>query len=169
MSVIVGNLIRPARITRRRTFACLGGLLFALAAFPVVYAAQSVAPPEHGLSVLVLDVDTGTPAKGITVFLTFLPAHAGSATGTTEKTDSHGIATFRLIEPLPDRLGISFSANEFGSCSKTQFDSDQVLNEGIIGLCKDSKFKYDKAPTPAHIVVFGKKLTLWQRMRREIP
>jgi hypothetical protein len=123
---------------------------------------------DHSISVKVLEAETGQPVKGIWVPLDDKlqlkqPLNA--------KTDSHGIAGFHLSGPLPERIGLSFSPFEFGSCSEVEFLTDQILRTGVVAgnTCRSSKPKPSVNPEAGQLVVFGKRVTLWQRVLREIP
>lgn len=142
--------------------------LAALAILTIALSANPANKVEHNLSIRVLDSDSGKAVNGIYVFLTF-PTQQAKIKGLTAKTNSNGIATFRLADSVPERVGISFSADDFGTCSDVQFSTGEALRVGVISACKDQKFKYTSPAKPAQIVVFGKKVTLSQRIRREIP
>lgn len=123
---------------------------------------------DHFISVKVLDAETGRPVKGISV----LPNNKLQLKQPlSRKTDSRGIAEFHLLGPLPERIGLSFSPVEFGRCSEVEFATDQILRTGVVAgnTCKSSKPKPSVPPEAGQLIVFGKHVTLWQRMRRELP
>jgi hypothetical protein len=123
---------------------------------------------DHSISVKVIDAETGQPVKGIWVPLDDKSQLKQSLTA---KTDSHGVAGFHLSGPLPERIGLSFSPLEFGSCSELEFVTDQILRTGVVAgnSCKSSKPKPYVTPEAGQLVIFGKRVTLWQRVLRELP
>jgi hypothetical protein len=123
---------------------------------------------DHVISVKVLDAETGQPVKGIWVPLNNKPQLKQPLNG---RTDSRGIAGFHLSGPLPERIGLSFSPVEFGSCSEMEFATDQILRTGVVAgnTCAGSKPNPSVPPEAGQLVVFGKRVTLWQRVLRELP
>jgi len=122
----------------------------------------------HSISVKVLDAETGRPVKSIWVPLDEKPQQSQLLNA---KTDSHGIAVFHLSDPLPERIGLSFGPWEFGSCSEQEFVTDQILKTGVVAgdRCKSSKPMPHLTPEAGQLVVFGKRVTLWQRVLQELP
>src|SRR3954471_14309345 len=81
----------------------------------------------HSIYVKVLDAATGKPVKGIWVLL---DRKSQLKQGSNAKTDSSGVAGFYLSNPLPERIGVSFSPLEFESCSEQEFVTDQIPTTG---------------------------------------
>jgi 5-hydroxyisourate hydrolase-like protein (transthyretin family) len=133
--------------------------------------AQSSTGGGHSISVKVLDAETGKPVKGIWVPLSELDEKYKPKKVLNAKTNSQGIADFQLLEPLPERVEFSFGPDELASCSEVQFVTDQILKTGVVAQnrCEGSKPKPSASPAAGQLVIFGKRITLWQRMRREIP
>ena len=141
---------------------------------------QQPSPEDHSISVKVLDAETGQPVKKIRVSLDSKPHVKQSLNAKTDsqdskphvkqslnaKTDSHGVAWFHLSGPLPERVGPSVSPIEFRSCSDLEFVTDQILRTGIVGgnTCRGSKPKVSVTPEAGQLVVFGKRITWWQRV-----
>jgi hypothetical protein len=123
---------------------------------------------DHSIAVKVLDAETGQPVKGIWVPL---DDKTKLKQPLSAKTDSQGIAGFHISGSLPERIGLSFSPLEFGSCSEVEFLTDQILRTGVVAgnTCRSSKPKPSIIPETGQLVVFGKRVTLWQRVRRELP
>ena len=138
-------------------------------------ASQAKAQPStgggHSISVKVLDAETGKPVKGIWVPLSELDEKYKPKKVLNAKTNSHGIADFQLPEPLPARIEFSFGPDELASCSEVQFVTDQILKTGVVAQnrCESSKPKPSASPAAGELVIFGKRITLRKRMRREIP
>jgi hypothetical protein len=123
---------------------------------------------DRSISVKVLDAETGQPEKGIWVSLDDKPRLKQPLSA---KTSSHGIAGFHILGLPPERIGLSFSPIEFGSCSEVEFVTDQILMTGVVAgnTCKSNKPKPSVTPEAGQLVVFGKRVTLWQRVLRELP
>jgi 5-hydroxyisourate hydrolase-like protein (transthyretin family) len=140
-----------------------------------VVASQAKAQPSTGggrsISVKVLDAATGKPVKGIWVPLSELDEKYKPKKVLNAKTNSQGIADFQLPEPLPERIEFSFGPDEIALCSEVQFVTDQILKTGIVAQnrCENSKPKPSASPAAGELVLFGKRITSRQRMRREIP
>ena len=147
-------------------------LLASLAATaPSVCSQSSVrsSPAVHSISVRLLDFETGKPVSGVWVPLSEVDERGPKVLNA--KTNSQGVANFQLPQPLPDRIQISFAPDEFASCSEIQFMTDQILKTGVVAgnTCKSAKPKPSALPASSQLVIFGKRITLWQRIRREIP
>ena len=125
----------------------------------------------YSISVRVLDSETGKPLKGIWVPLSELSEKYKPKKVLNAKTNSRGIAEFQLPEPLPERIEFSFGPDEFASCSEVQFAIDQILKTGVVAgnRCATSKPKSSARAAKGELVIFGKRITLWQRILREIP
>ena len=123
---------------------------------------------DHSISVKVLDAETGQPVKRMWVPLDDRPQQIQLLNA---KTDSHGIAVFHFPGPLPERIRLAFSPWDFGSCSELEFVTDQILRTGIVAgdRCKSSKATPHVTPEAGQLVVFGKRVTLWQRVLQELP
>jgi 5-hydroxyisourate hydrolase-like protein (transthyretin family) len=132
---------------------------------------QSSTGGGHSISVKVLDAETGKPVKGIWVPLSELDEKYKPKKVLNAKTNSQGIANFQLPEPLPERIEFSVGPDELASCSEVQFVTDQILKTGVVAQnrCEGSKPKPSASPAAGQLVIFGKRTTLRQRMRREIP
>lgn len=86
-------------------------------------------------------------------------------------TNGEGVATFDLNDPAPERIEIIFSPDELGYCSDRAFPTAQILKAGLVAryTCHDGRLKWSANPKPGELVIFTKHVTLWERMRREIP
>ncbi len=89
-------------------------------------------------------------------------------------TDAEGRALFRLAQPLPEHIGfLLVPPDDFaGCCCGQNLSPEKVLQSGAIADYDQSKcgdLKSKVVPKPGEIVIFEKKLTALERMRREIP
>lgn len=116
------------------------------------------------------DADNYGPLKGIHVALAPLNDE-GRPTGTLNATtDKDGIASFHFGEPVPDRFDLILAPDEFALCSqsKVEYLTEEVVKRGVTstGVCGSA---HSHEATPGELVIFGKRITLWQRIWREIP
>jgi hypothetical protein len=99
-----------------------------------------------------------------------------SRSGEVEKvsqgtTDQKGLIIFHLSDPLPERIGFSFSPDELKYCSDLAFPTEGILNSGWLGenKCKPEKGGSQFSPKPGEITIFAKRVSFWDRLRREVP
>jgi hypothetical protein len=126
---------------------------------------------EQQISVLVLDGKSGKPIKKIWTALSGLGDRNRRTQTQNVRTDSHGVAYMFLRDPIPERVGLSFSMFEFASCSDVEFRSELILQDGVIAknTCAAPNVYSTYYPTPGRLVVFGRRITTWENIRREIP
>jgi len=75
-----------------------------------------------------------------------------------------GIAVLQLPDPLPaGRARISSPFIEF--CSDREVSIDQVLAKGTVGENDCGKAKFSGTPAPGELVIFGRTLNVFQRIR----
>ncbi|MGH7744542.1 MAG: hypothetical protein ACREQ5_06950 [Candidatus Dormibacteria bacterium] len=134
-----------------------------------VATCRSSGPPSP-ITVFVLDARTGEPISKVTVFLSWDEKGAAHSLG-KQVTNKSGAAGFLLQEPLPERIGISFSPDEAKSCSDTAFPARDILNSGILAKddCNIGKPNVQVQLKAGLLIVFASKVTLTERLRREIP
>jgi len=151
-------------LTRRIAPVLLLGIL-------TVAHAQTPNDGGHSFSVKLLDSVTGKPVKNVWVLPRELREPSRFGNISTVKTDSHGIANFPLPEPPPERIRFLISPDEFVSCSEAEFLTDQILRSGVVGgnACAGKKTKPSSNAAAGQLVIFGKRVTLWQRILSEIP
>jgi hypothetical protein len=154
---------RPASSGR---FVC-SLLALALLASP---SANLLGGTEHLLSMRILDAESGKPIEGVWAVLEILHDMHGARDVLNVKTDSEGIAIFRLPDPIPERVGLTSTPDELLLCSDVQFPTVEIFKTGVVsrGRCKGAAFKYSAAPKPGELVIFGKRVSLWQRILREL-
>lgn len=123
---------------------------------------------QHSICVILLDADSNKPRKGVVTGLA--PGNVPSV-ALTAKTNRKGVVTFQLRDPLPDRVELMFAPFDFGLCSDASFRTEDVLKRGIVGTdtCKRSGPQYSGKPVPGELIVFGKKVSLWEAIFQEIP
>ncbi len=85
-------------------------------------------------------------------------------------TNREGMAIFDLHE-YPERIYVLYSPFELRGCSDIGFPTDQILKTGLIAKssCSDVNSKWPVTPKPGELVIFFERVTLWDRIRQEIP
>jgi hypothetical protein len=142
-------------------------LLWALC---VVFASNAANPPSP-ISIFVLDAKTGQPISKITVFL-FDWDEKGAEHGLGKQvTNKNGAAEFELQEPLPERIGISFSPDQAKSCSDIAYSARDILNSGVLARnnCGVGKPDIRVKSKAGLLMVFASRVTLDERLHREMP
>jgi hypothetical protein len=161
-------LLRYAATMRSLAFTAV---LFGFAVFAhCAVRAQNHNSTVTNLTVIVLDGNTGKPIKGVHALSVI--SVEGRPKGLNQETNGNGVAVFHLTDSIPERFGFDFPVEEFGLCSDGMpFSTEQVLKTGIVSrnTCAGARFQYSAPPRPGEVVVFGKRVTLWQRILREIP
>lgn len=137
--------------------------------------------PQPAITILFVDFKTGKPIKDLSVVVTLWNgtdlgvAHA-EKTVVSEmnmKTDKSGTVTVRLTVPLPDHLNIF--AGDLAAAVSPRFSPREVLDVG--GFWQPAPQLDGKAAmspmsgsrTPGQIVILNKKLTAWDKTRKEFP
>lgn len=119
------------------------------------------------IRVKLLDADSNKAVKHIHIALN--RSDTGAFLQST--TDKKGVAVFQLQEPLPEQVSLDFSPGEFGMCSPHGYPTKDVVEAGVVGAdkCKKHGPKYSAKPMPGELVLFGKKVSIWQNILQEIP
>lgn len=149
-----------------------------LVVFVVVLAATTISLPciasdqaETTLTVRVIDNKDGKALKGVSLGLVTWD-EKGQHFLLSAITDAEGAAIFHLSIPIPERIGITYSPNEVWACSDIAFPTIPILKSGIVAQykCNDRRrLKWTAPPKAGELVVFAKRVSLWERMRRELP
>jgi hypothetical protein len=89
-------------------------------------------------------------------------------------TDADGQAVFHLPQPLPEHVGFLLEPPmDFLGCWHLQDSSPEtVLRSGVVADYNESKcgkLRQQASAGPGEIVIFEKKLTVGEQMRRELP
>jgi len=146
-------------------------VLVLLATTPTVALSPCAPQTDHLLAVRILDAGTHKPLKGVPTGVSVLSKEDRRKTVLNATTDADGVAIFHLADPVPERFGLVFAPDELRLCSNAEFSTGDVLNKGLVGTnsCSNSKWEYSGPLRAGEIIVFGKTITLWQRILREIP
>jgi hypothetical protein len=138
--------------------------------FMCFVAAASVPSGENAdhVSVRVLDAATGRPIKGASLLLGVPPGNKNE-NRLRDETDSEGSATFHLVDPIPERISLIIGP-EIELCPQTAFVTEQILATGVVAddKCKGPRFKFNGSPKPGELVVFVRRVSVWERMIREL-
>jgi hypothetical protein len=160
----MGNM--PILTLCGRLKACTVALAFFLA--PNLLAAPS---PDASITLLLLDARTAKPISKTSVLLITWDEKGSTRKLGQVTTRKDGTATLLLTEAPPARIGISYSPDELKSCSDIAFSTKQILDVGVVAKndCDVQKVQTKLQPKPGQLVVFASKISLAERLRREIP
>jgi hypothetical protein len=165
--------------TRRVAYRCTSLVCLALS----LLIAAGVHGSTSNLVVRVMDAKSGKPISKVGVATIYwngaeeVDPHTLSHEGQVidhAATDSGGRAVFVLPEPLPEHIGFILEPPmDFAGCSSHKvFSPGEILRSGVISeydRSKCGKLLWQPSAKPGEIVLFDKKLTLGERMRREGP
>ena len=133
-----------------------------------------------------IDSSSGKPIAGITVGVDAWDQNEGRQKPESPdivrtdknrqllKTDKDGTAVFQLYEN-PALRTLNVSSFDLRGCSSTRFSIEEVLKSGVVAGYHAGEPKWcvqlkaQAAAAPNEVIIFDKKLTLWNRMSREIP
>jgi hypothetical protein len=126
---------------------------------------------SHDVSIKLVSATDGRPQTGIHFALSIADPRLKTRGLVNAKTNSQGVAVFRIPDPLPERVSLVFAPDEFMLCSEVEFSTDQILRSGAIGTntCGNATISASMRPKPGELALFGKSVTLWQRILREMP
>jgi hypothetical protein len=132
---------------------------------------SSIADTDSVVMLRLVGAMTHKPLKGISIGLSVLNDKSQRTAFLNAKTNSDGVAFFRLKDPVSQRIEIMFAPDDLSLCSNIQFSVAEILSTGVVdqNKCGTEHSKYSGVARPGELVVFGKKVSIWQRLRREIP
>jgi hypothetical protein len=127
--------------------------------------------PGASITVLLLDAKTAKPISKVTVLLVSWDEKGRSRKLGQATTRKDGAAVFSLREPLPDRIGISYSPDEAKTCSDVAFPTKEILSVGVVAKnnCDLGRPKITVRPKAGQLVAFASKIRLSERLTREMP
>lgn len=145
----------------------------------VVCASDVGGPNEHhsnrfsDISVRLLDYRNGEPVTGIVVALGMTNEDGHSKPGPLPiaTSDSHGIAEFHLPKPVERKLYLVWPPNYgFRSCGWDLTRTELILSTGVVDprSCGNDKIRSAIVPKPGELVVFGRRVSAWERMWNEL-
>ena len=141
-----------------------------------------IAAQTETVRVRLVYLKSGKPVKGQPVILDLgdprriPPAEWRSGAKSPKQiTSSDGIAAFTVSKPLPDVLFVEYENGRIEGCAReTLIPLDEVTRHGVtLGVDKDfgASCKGDRniikrmAARPGEIVIFVRKLSIWEKMR----
>jgi hypothetical protein len=161
-------------------------IILALAFLGLVFSKQTIFA-QADITLRFLDAASGKPIKGISVSVDAWDENRGQQKpqpqGTIKiarnsqviKTDKNGEGVFRLYQaPSLKTLHVS-SVGELRGGSKNDFSIEDVLRSGVVSDYHGDNHKWcvplkaQATTKPGEIVIFDKRMTLWDHMRQEIP
>lgn len=165
--------LRAAKPPAGRAIACLALLFFAP---PVVHASP------QDIVVRLVDPRSAKPLSKVSVaMISWSGDLSGRAMMGVEPheraqsiTDAEGRAVFHLPQPPPEHLGflLVLSSDFCGCWKRNPFSPETILRSGIVAEYDESKcgkLRTQVSAKPGEVIIFEKKLTWWQQLRRELP
>jgi len=129
-----------------------------------------VAAAQHTITLRILDARTGKPVKRASASIVRWNDDGKVEILSHGTTNSEGLIAFSLLEPLPDRIGFDFSPNELKYCSDLAFSTTEIIKVSVVAqnTCGKVTDKTSVSRSPGEITIFANKVSLWERMRREL-
>jgi hypothetical protein len=123
------------------------------------------------INVRILDALRGNPRKSTNAMLITWDANGHMKVLASGKTNSEGMISFQVTEKLPDQVGLFFFPDELENCSEHAYSSETILANGLVGgnSCIDNAKKPTARAQAGELSVFVRKITLWEKIRRELP
>jgi hypothetical protein len=150
--------------------------LVALVFFPAKALAQTA------ITVRVINAVSGKPISGVTIGLSTwntdespVPAHKLVSRSSFQATDKNGEVVFPVPEPPPNYVAVDYLTTQLRGCSTRVFRLAEALRSGIVADYNPQKRKWcgklkaGESAKPGVIVIFDRRLTLWDRLLQEIP
>jgi hypothetical protein len=160
-------------------------LYFAVAMF-ILLPRNSFAQ-QVDITLRFLDAESGKPIKGISVSVSAWenkegiqkPKPSGVLNidkNTQEmKTDKDGKGIFHFYYQLSLKILDVTTVRDLRGCSAFQFSIEEVLRSGVVANYQADNHKWcvplkaRATAKPGEIVIFDKRMTVWDRIRQEIP
>lgn len=153
--------------------ATISAMTLLLVATPLALSAQVKKTPTAHITVLVINPRSGKPLKRAFVSMGMWIGKTDVDTPATSigKTDSKGEATFQVPQSTPWHISFSLSPPDHEFCSTLEFSTDEVLRAGTVATYDATcgKLKWHGSVNPGEVVIFVRKLNVWQQMLLEIP
>ena len=130
------------------------------------------------ITVRILNAENGKPLKGAIVGLLdpnkmLKPGermHQNPAVASA-KTDTDGRAVLKLSGAVPESVVVQYAdINRVYQCMPyIVFSTAEILKTGVVAPtnCAGSDFRYAGSANPGEMVLFGKPVSWWERMKRE--
>jgi|ERR1700676_357397 len=165
------SISRPlTNVSKHRSFTYVRYYIFALT---LLFASALPVAGETGasLTILLLDASTAKPISKVAVFLLTWDAKGATRKLGQVTTRKDGTAVLSLREPLPERIGISYSPDEAKSCSDIAFPTKDILSVGVVAKnnCDTGAQSTKVRPKAGELVVFASKVSLSEKLSREMP
>ena len=145
------------------------GLLLPLLLMASIAVSQRL-PSQQRITLCFLDSKTRKPMRNRQVHVVGYDSSVPftSRFKKDEKTDRNGRVTVEFGDRLPERIAIMSELWQ----SLPDYSPEQILNTGIVvpfTRTKDGLPTFTVPPEPGTITIINERITLWDRMRQEIP
>jgi len=126
---------------------------------------------QHAITLRIVNAKTGKPIEKVSASMVKWTKEGQVEVLSQGSTNRDGLIVFHLAEPLPERIGFDFSPNELKYCSDLAFSAVEIVNAGVLAQNKcgtgDSKSPFRRKA--GEITLFANKVSLRERIRRELP
>jgi hypothetical protein len=153
------------------------GSLVLLVAFLVAGPSIGAQSPPQQIIVRFLDATSGKPIRKYPVTVTQWnsptkdspPLAKDVALALSARTDREGAVVVKLTDPLAKFISVVCFDLSGGGTGR--IDLGKVVNAGIVLRFDEQTraWKSEQSGRPGEILIRTRKLTLWERMRRELP
>jgi 5-hydroxyisourate hydrolase-like protein (transthyretin family) len=125
----------------------------------------------HAVSLRIVDTKTGKPIQKVTASIVKWSKNGQVEVLAQGTTNAEGLIVFNLSEPMPERIGFDFSPNELKYCSDLAFSTEEILHSGVLAQnkCQTGVVKLPFVQKAGEITLFAGKVSIWERIRRELP
>jgi hypothetical protein len=156
----------PSKVFGRQRLGVALSLLFAGTTAGVIFAGA-----EHFVALRIVDAKTGKPIKKVSARMVKWNERGQIEMLSEGKTNAEGIIVFRLFEPLPERVGFDFAPDELKYCSDLAFSIAEIMNVGLLAHnnCQTDTTISPLRRKPGEITLFAQKVSLGERVRKELP
>ena len=141
-----------------------------------------VGASPQDIAVRLINGKSGKPLQGVSVRMTawngpptFRPDNIPkSQVAEHATTDAEGRAVFHLPDPPLEHVGFMLEPpmDFFGCWRRDTLSPETILRSGIVAQYDESncgELKSKVSAKPGEVIIFEKKLTWWQQLRRELP
>jgi hypothetical protein len=150
----------------RRAFLCLLIML--------IWSTLCAGPMQsESIRVRLIDPRSGKPQRKVEIIMTAWngkPTHTPDTSIAT--TGQGGDATFLLSQPLPEHVAFGPPPTDFVGCSgAATFSPQKIIQEGAVATydTRCGKLNWRGAASPGEVIIFARKLSLWDKILRELP
>lgn len=161
------------RINSRRSLPTTAQCAF-LSFLIVLSSSTLLAGPMQNESIRVrlIDPRSGKPLKQVDIAMTAWNKPTTTPGISIATTSQGGDAIFLLSQPLPEHVAFGSAPPDFVGCSgAATFSPQKIIQEGAVGTydTRCGKLNWHGTASPGEVIIFVRKLSLWDKILRELP